>query len=215
MTIEVSTFKVIKETGINGTIKLSGTALLLPDTGDKVEFAISAAVAGKYKIVLKVRSGDKLKNSNYIGSYAIAVDDAALIPVAVTPGTTLESRFGGSYWGTMAFEVNLTAGAHRLSIESKANYTGIDNPIDCTLVQASSPEMVLKSVYDTLNSNYIALLGNFNTLKTQSEALQNKFNTVSSNYTILKSCLSVDKATAAAKLQSIMTSMEAIDSLIS
>jgi hypothetical protein len=216
MNIEVSTFKIVKESGANGTIKLSGTAILLPDTGDKVEFAISAPVAGKYKIVQKVRLGDKSRNNNMAGAYIVAVDDKVLTYTVGTPDA-LESRFGGSYWGSITEEVSLTAGAHRLSVESKASYTGIDNPIEITLIEAAAPpvaETVLKSVYDTLSSNYASLVSKYNSLQTEAEGVQKKLKTVTDNYAVLKACLSVDEASALDKLTKILQSIKAIDSII-
>jgi hypothetical protein len=209
MNIEVSTFKILKEAGANGAIKLLGSALLLSDAGDKVEWSFSVPSAGKYKLVQKVRLGDKSRNNNMVAAYLVAVNDSILTYVVGAPGA-FESRFGGSYWGTITEEVSLSAGTHRLSIESKASYTGIDNPIEVALIEASVPsqiETISKATYDTL-------LNSYNTLKAESSALKQKVDSLTQNYAILKSCLSVDETTALDKLQKIIQAMKAIDSII-
>ncbi len=126
-----ASYTVVADVGTNGTVGVSnGTldsdrSLRLYDVGDAFSRTFSIPTAGLYRLGFRGRAGGQ---SFWPDGYKFLLDGEAL-PMTGDPATlsSLDSAYGGCYWGTMfSAPLALAAGSHTLTVTVWSNWAVAD-----------------------------------------------------------------------------------------
>jgi Right handed beta helix region len=107
----------------------SGLNVTLFDRGDAVAMSVNVPSTGRYRISVRVRSGDGAGATTYWpDGYRFTLGGVPLV-LSGNPTTisAVDTVYGPTYWGTMSAEVSdFTAGVHTVSVVSNREWAAVD-----------------------------------------------------------------------------------------
>ncbi|WP_169513415.1 FG-GAP-like repeat-containing protein [Flexithrix dorotheae] len=101
-------------------------AVKLWDIGDQLKMTFNIPKSGKYKLKVRLRSGESGYKDRYWteNGYGISVNNTGISFSGVYNSIV---QYGESYWGILeSVELNLNAGNNEISVEAKAKWAGVD-----------------------------------------------------------------------------------------
>jgi chitodextrinase len=119
--------------GGNASAFSNGSAVRLPDVGDKIRINFNISNAGQYTIRARVRSGSSTNSTVYWpNKYIFTLNGATITLVGDNNSiSALSTAFGGSFYGTMqSGNRNLSAGNNFLTIQAAIRSWGIVDYIE-------------------------------------------------------------------------------------
>ncbi|CAN0470162.1 unnamed protein product, partial [Scytosiphon promiscuus] len=111
----------------------TGKAVRLWDSGDKIKINFNANENGKYRLKVRLRSGQSGETEEperyWPSGYVFTVDGITKTFEGNSESVfeAFTGSFLNSYWGDMnSEELSLTSGSHYLTIEAKEKWAGVD-----------------------------------------------------------------------------------------
>ncbi|MCU0446548.1 MAG: T9SS type A sorting domain-containing protein [Microscillaceae bacterium] len=122
-----SNYTVISDVG-TGAIRISGSELLLPNSGDRVRVSFNVPITGNYILRFRLRSGNATNQTLYWNNgYIFNVNGNNQTFTGISSSIEPSTSYGGSFFSLMESSVlNLNEGANFVEIQANRSNCAID-----------------------------------------------------------------------------------------
>jgi hypothetical protein len=147
-------YVVVAEVG-TGAIRVSGSELLLPNSGDRIRINFNVPIAGDYILRFRLRSGSATNQTLYWNNgYIFNVNGNNQVFTGNPATIESSASFGGSFFSQMESGVlNLSEGANFIEIQANRSNGAIDF---LNIVYQTPPMMAMSMNLEADDADYVA-----------------------------------------------------------